>query len=81
MHKIITIREAVQHKRHGRGVVVRQWGSWKACKICLAPEGECNHKRLLFDVSGQDIYDVRFDGIIQIYSINKQWLMPSSTTR
>lgn len=34
---VFAVGQAVQHKRtEERGIILQEWGSWKACRICFA---------------------------------------------
>src|SRR5258707_14358215 len=59
----------VKHERYGIGTVVKEWGSWLCCKVCLTPfEDEkrsrkcsvCKYEGESFQVNSRGIFDVRF---------------------
>jgi hypothetical protein len=71
----LSIGTTVDHRIHGRGVVMQGWGAWNACRNCYARvEGThcpgCKTDDLL-QVSGLGIYDVRFFGDGKTHSVNR----------
>ncbi len=67
----------VRHSVHGFGLVLKEWGTWRACCTCYAPH-ECSHikdqDRDTYTISGAGIFDVNFGN--EIRSINRVWLTP-----
>lgn len=69
----------VVHEKHGAGVVLEEWGTWRACHTChesVVDDGDCpkcgDFARL---VSGRGVFDVRYmDG--KVWPCHRHWLWP-----
>src|SRR5438105_10464969 len=73
--------DKVAHKVHGFGTVLMEWGSWKACRTCYRPycDKHRNNPLWYYEINGEGIFDVQFDGEKEIRSVNHRWLRPLAT--
>lgn len=73
----IILNTSVTHLRYGSGIVVAEWGAWRACRSCFCPIDYERHTDCrgvqTFMVGGRGIVDVEFeDG--KTRSIHRDWL-------
>ena len=63
-------------KSLGFGKILREWGSWKACRTCYRPycDKHRTKKEWYYEINGEGIFDVQFGN--EVFSVNRVWLKP-----